>query len=527
MHGSIKNEEEFHQHHLQVVQEDKAKHRTRKIKIFFSFLFLSFVLIIVSVFCGVVFLTYQVFFTSLILWRGLHVSLNLSPILTLLAEGLTDITKYINLPVNLFYYAALPFLYLFEKLATIDLNLSSVNVTCAGSQAPIELLINCFILGLLVIIIRSDYQLLFNILLNDLNQRILLNNVEQRLEKQNLQFSRYFFICIIMTALCSINPFQVGLRYSMGFVRIDTFRKRRGVAHGVTESCDHVPGAPYFDSFLGYMSTIFAWWLILLYCLAEVVVPKIKEIDPAKKLIAQETHLRSRYPKIFPVDESVNMPSNDGNSIKYAHDVGHESKYDSVKDFTQLDLLPVPEFPNELSSKFPEINQAVLAQMYREGFHDAYKYRFRNTVEPSSFRKSFKKVTKKMPFIPALFYYCKEKYFLMISVDLWVSNLFSSWITVLTKNTMKKSLEEDQQLSFYSGRNSTIKLRKKSQIVSIKEDSVKSTGKLFSMDSKLYDEEQEKTRKKWEIERFEKNLLPSYYELCLIVRDELHDVSLL
>jgi hypothetical protein len=271
------SEEECHYQHLIVVQ-DKKNHRTRKLN-FFLFVVLSFIFMIVSVFFGFVFFTYHVFFTSLILWRGLEADLNLSPILTLLAEGLTDITEYINLPVNLFYYVALPFLYFFETLATINLNLSSVNVSCSGSQAPIELLINCFILGLLVIIIRSDYQLLFNILLNNLNQRFLLNNVEQRLDAGNFHFSRYFFICLIVTALNSINPFQVGLRYCMGFVRIDTFGKNHGIAHEVTESCNQVPGAPHFDSFLGYMSTIFAWWLILpaMYCLAEVVVPKCKK----------------------------------------------------------------------------------------------------------------------------------------------------------------------------------------------------------------------------------------------------------
>jgi hypothetical protein len=217
------SEEECHYQHLVVVQ-DKKNQRTKAFK-FFIFASLSFVLMIASVFLGFIFFIYHVFFTSLILWRGLKADLHLRPILTLLAEGLKDITEYISLPVNLFYFVALPFLYLFETLASIDLDLSSVNVTCSGSQAPIELLINCFILGLLIIIIRSDYQLLFNILLNNLNQRFLLNNVEQRLDSANFRFSRYFFICLIVSALNAMNPFQVGLRYCMGFVRIDTFWK--------------------------------------------------------------------------------------------------------------------------------------------------------------------------------------------------------------------------------------------------------------------------------------------------------------
>jgi signal transduction histidine kinase len=110
---------------------------------FFLFAFLSFFLILFSIFAGFVFFTYQVFFTSLILWRGLKKNFRLSPILDLLAEGLQDITQCIGLPINLIYFLALPFLYLFQALSSQNISLSSVSVTCSGSQAPIELLINC------------------------------------------------------------------------------------------------------------------------------------------------------------------------------------------------------------------------------------------------------------------------------------------------------------------------------------------------------------------------------------------------
>jgi hypothetical protein len=114
-----------------------------------------------------IYFTYQVFFTSLILWRGMKIDFKLSPILNLLAEALRGITQYIGFPVDVLFILAIPFLYLFDSLASINLNLSSVNITCSGSQAPIELLINCFILGFLIIVVRSDYQLLFNVLLNN------------------------------------------------------------------------------------------------------------------------------------------------------------------------------------------------------------------------------------------------------------------------------------------------------------------------------------------------------------------------
>jgi hypothetical protein len=511
------SEEEFHYQHLIDVQDKKDK-QTVPFK-FSSFVVLSVILMIGSVFLGFVFFTYQVFFTSLILWRGLQADLNLSPILTLIAEGLKDITEYISMPVDLFYFVALPFLYLFEALASIDLNLSSVNVTCAGSQAPIELLINCFILGLLVIIIRSDYQLLFNVLLNKLNQRILLNNVEQRLDAGNFRFSRYFFICLAISALNSINPFQVGLRYCMGFVRIYTFGKNHGLAHEITESCDQVPGAPYFDSFLGYFSTIFAWWLILpaVYCLAEVVVPKCKEIDKEMKSRSEEKRYQKSGSKIFPadplVDESVkrspsrkpSVAQNDQNAEKFescdSDSNSEEEEEEEVEDRADQDFHP-PDLPSHLCSKFPEVDQRSLSQVYREAFQDGVnKNRLKDSGKhstalssrPSIFLNSVQKVTKKMPFILAFYYYCKEKYFLMISVDLWVSNFFSSWINLLKKNSLKTDEKEEPK-----------------------------------QDMHLYDSDHRKKQREldfqWEKERHRNNhRLPPYYELCLEVRDELHD----
>jgi hypothetical protein len=554
------SEEKFHYQHLIVVQ-DKKNQQTRKLK-FFTFGVLGLLVMIVSVFFGFVFFIYHVFFTSLILWRGMKADLHLSPILNLLAEGLQDITEYISLPVDLFYFVALPFLYLFEALASINLNLSSVNVTCAGSQAPIELLINCFILGLLVIIIRSDYQLLFNILLNNLNQRFILNNVEQRLDSSDFRFSRYFFICLAVSALNAINPFQVGLRYCMGFVRIDTFAKNHGIAHEVSESCNQVPGAPHFDSFLGFMSTIFAWWLILpaIYCLAEVVVPKCKKIDPLKQKMSQEKR-SMKSAKIFPadlfVDETVKRPpkpssGNDSSLLdeKAFDSDENESDDSSPEDGGEQNAVRSPEYPSHISSKFPGIDEAVLADIYQEFCKDRLieeKGKLQNVVNtaiknmavvnrPSIFRKSVHKVTKRLPFVLAFYYYCKQKYFLMISFDLWISNFFSSWITVLKKNTLKEGRKEELLLLSQGGKQP----RRMTRIISAKETSVKTPGvkQLFSLDSNefiqrmhLYDLEQMKKQKNldslWRKERLQNtHSLPSYYELCLIVRDELHDYIL-
>jgi hypothetical protein len=546
-------EEESHYHHLKVVQ-DKRNRVESKFK-FFAFAVISFFLILVSVVLGIIFFTYQVFFTSLILWRGLKDDFDLRPILLLLRRGLKDVIQYVGLPINLFYFAALPFLYLFEALASIKFSLTAVNVTCSGSQAPIELLINCCVLGIVIIVIRSDYQLLFNILLNNLNQRFLLNNLERHLEAANFRFSRYFYLCLAVTGLIVINPFQLGLRYCMGFIEIRAFTANHLVAHKVSEACNQVPTAPYFDSFLGYTSTIFAWWLILpaVYSLAEVVVPKCKKIDPTKKISCKKQSVKTS--KISPaevIDEAIE-PSTLEKAIRERKDIEPYEEDDA-------DEISVPEpgseqkkedheqirrpDPAHLSAKFPGIDEKTLINIYEEGYKDRgrlekdrqlsnleIRHEVRNAEEP----KIFQQFLKKMPSTFAFYYYFKEKYVLLISVDLWISIVFSSWINLLKKNTLNEGRKPQLLLAKHQRSVSTSQL-----ITSEKQSSMKSPGlkKLFSLNSEeftrtmhLYDEEQVRKQKKldflWQKECGENSRsLPSYYELSLVVRDELHEYIL-
>jgi hypothetical protein len=517
-----------------------------------------------------IYFTYQVFFTSLILWRGMKVDFNLSPVLNLFAEALRGITQYIGFPVDVLFILAVPFLYFFDALASINVNLSSVNITCSGSQAPIELLFNCIILGFLIIVVRSDYQLLFNVLLNNVNQRFLLNNLEQQLDKGNFWFSRYFFMGIIFTGFIMINPFQVGLRYCMGFVRLDSFAKNHKVAHEVSQACDQVPGARYFDSFLGYTSSIFAWWLILpaVYCLAEVVVPKCRKTNPLKMINTKNISMKTS-PKIIPaelfIDENIMYSKKVDEALcepnsKIIERKDEENGLQMPEQFDNeiviTEDIRTPEFPNHLSAKFPGMDEKAIASIYQQGLregvkigkvHESMKYLKNSFVpvdeklieesieekeNPSFARNSIHDVTKKMPFLLAFYLYCKEKYFMIISVDLWISNTFASWINFLQKNTSKKALKDRQE----DVKNATL-INTSGELISAKQPSVKKPGmkQLLSLDSEhflqsvhVYGEAQLTKQRKldslWQREQhMNHHTLPSYYELSLVVQEELHE----
>lgn len=76
---------------------------------------------------------------------------------------------------------AYPFSYVITKLSNIRIDLSSVQVTCAGSQAPIFLFLDLIFMGLIVIIIESDLQIFWAASFKNLLQ-----------QATNLIYSRYF-----------------------------------------------------------------------------------------------------------------------------------------------------------------------------------------------------------------------------------------------------------------------------------------------------------------------------------------------
>ena len=102
----------------------------------------------------------RIFYQTFVLWRGLRFNFSLNPdFLNILNSVLDVLAAVIDVPfidkILLVFY---PIIMLLAKLSTFHLNLSSVNVSCSGSQAPLEVMINVVILGLFAVYIESNYQ---------------------------------------------------------------------------------------------------------------------------------------------------------------------------------------------------------------------------------------------------------------------------------------------------------------------------------------------------------------------------------
>ena len=73
-----------------------------------------------------------------------------------------------------------PFAFIIEYLSTFSLNLDALEVTCVGSQAGPELLVNCAVLGFVIAIIESDFQLYQNMVFERLNFGVFLEGEQHR-----------------------------------------------------------------------------------------------------------------------------------------------------------------------------------------------------------------------------------------------------------------------------------------------------------------------------------------------------------
>jgi len=159
-----------------VVRGDAAKGRL--------FLFYAFLIFIVNTIANYFMALIAVFFKALILWKGFNFDPNIKFIdqLDLTVANLGLIIRLPGIPALILY----PVIIFFRMLANLQFkfDMSAVNVTCAGSSAPLELCINCFILGFLILVIEGGYQIFQRISVSVLNDSMLRTLLSREFRKR-------------------------------------------------------------------------------------------------------------------------------------------------------------------------------------------------------------------------------------------------------------------------------------------------------------------------------------------------------
>ena len=133
--------------------ERKRDLNMRVVKTYF-FMFWALFLVLVLTLGAFVSTLSQVFFRSMIMWKGYNIGVDYDDIIR---HGVNAMVFLLDLPFVLYLFY--PAIYAFSFFASFSIQLDAIDVSCEGSQAPLELFINVIILGITIIVIESDYQI--------------------------------------------------------------------------------------------------------------------------------------------------------------------------------------------------------------------------------------------------------------------------------------------------------------------------------------------------------------------------------
>ena len=228
----------------------------------------AFLVVVVVVYCLILF---KILFSSLILWKGIHVN-NLGFI-----DRMKEIQRTLDvLNLSVIGYLMYPFVEFTKVISSISINLGAVEVTCAGSQAPIELLIDCFVIGFVVVIIESRFFVFQKLAVQDTGLKVATTFSIEGRSVQMRSLKNYLVIITsgFVSALTFVNPLLKLLQFLMSITVIKKFISSHWT-HENTSSCDIATSPGNLDFYLAKLSSFLAWCLLppVIYMIAKVVVP--------------------------------------------------------------------------------------------------------------------------------------------------------------------------------------------------------------------------------------------------------------
>eukprot|EP01035_Chromulina_nebulosa_P069217 gene69217-biopygen485 len=215
----------------------------------------------------------KVFLNLLIGWKSLNLG-SLSSMFEAFMKLVQQLMGPLHIPSYLLRAVLYPLILLceFMDLFNIEWFYSLLTVTCQGAKAPIELFVDSFVLGVAILFIKSDYNLLWAITFQEMNRSQAL---KLWLELKTL-FSINFFVAGLVLLLSSSNPFIIVLRFLLSYVNFGVFFERDHVSHSLSKACIGIEGFKNQELILVDATSILVWLLIgpMCYSIAEIVCPK-------------------------------------------------------------------------------------------------------------------------------------------------------------------------------------------------------------------------------------------------------------
>ena len=179
----------------------------------------------------------------------------------------------------------------------IECNCCKMNlkVTCKGSQAPLELLVDCFANGFLVVVVESNFHVAVEALLFAVLHRLgsmLLNpicDIKLNRDRRFCSYNRFSlaFLCMSLVTILSTTPLVKLLQFLMSLTharlffnsKVKIFGVSLYILHDSTPTCDENFEFPALgvgiDSLIAYASSMVFLTLMMpvIYTISKVLVP--------------------------------------------------------------------------------------------------------------------------------------------------------------------------------------------------------------------------------------------------------------
>jgi hypothetical protein len=296
----------------------------------------------------------QVFFAAMIIWRNMRLIVHI-PFMERVTAAVRQLDEVIGsvVPVrDLFGWIFV----VVEAMGSLGINLSAMQVTCVGSQAPIVLLVNVILFVAIVILIEcgvaSFLATTFFRAHREYRSVILNSRARNTIDYPASVKARRWLFSNIETAIFSSNLVVYALQYAVSFISIGEFFQHNG-RHASTPACDNISGVPGIDTALAIVSTVMAYLLIpaVMYNTSKLLVPRLLQKDklPPKDLssISHDTLVESirnqpvtmTYSCIPSVDYFVSW------RFKWAYNVLHAPKYTKADELMFLGAEDDPISP--------------------------------------------------------------------------------------------------------------------------------------------------------------------------------------
>ena len=244
---------------------------------------ISFIIMFLFCILCYAFVLSRVLYSSLIIWKSFAVNSNE---LNNFYDKMEEVSSALGtLTVSFTSLVVDPFIWLYQKLSTISLDFNEVEVTCRGSQAPLELFVNMVILGGVVIIIESNFHVYANVVFGDLNRKLANHLFHVDLHLNEKKQGMLAIICASMASLLSLNPLIKIMQFSTSILTFSAFVEKHGALHESTKACDDaLEDAPMIDTVIAYMTSSIAWLIVfpVTYTMAKILVPGGNAMIPRK-----------------------------------------------------------------------------------------------------------------------------------------------------------------------------------------------------------------------------------------------------